>query len=164
MMTLTKTVSKILQRRVTEQEAMEFALKQYGVLVADIRYRECRKTLEKSQQHIELDAKYSKYVGKKLPVRGQVYSYFNEGVRKDSYREEVQIKKIIPFEKIDSCILEMWQKEVEEKYWIFEEETDFFLKGFARDKKKELFFARSRSGWIAIADNEGILEENEILV
>jgi len=31
-MNLTQTVSKILNREVTEQEAMEFALNQYGVL------------------------------------------------------------------------------------------------------------------------------------
>lgn len=41
-MNLTQTVSKILGREVTEQEAMEFALNQYGVLTTFNREWEAR--------------------------------------------------------------------------------------------------------------------------
>ena len=60
---------------------------------------------------------------------GKTYHYFDDGKIRESRRLNVVITDIIPFNKIDLQTLEQWKNEVEECYWLYSNETDYFIKG-----------------------------------
>ena len=90
------------------------------------------------------------------PVLGQTYNYFDDGKIRPSRRMEVVITEIIPFNEIDAETLESWKEEVEECNWLYDKETDFFVKGDLKvsdDKIEKIIFVRTinnNDGWFSL--------------
>lgn len=86
----------------------------------------------------------------------KIYNYFDDGKIRESRRLPILITEIIPFEKIDSEILEQWKEEVEQCHWLYAKETDFFIKGILKiseDKSEEIYFVRTTDnnpGWFSL--------------
>ena len=59
----------------------------------------------------------------------KTYDYFDDGKISESRRSPVTITEIIPFDKIDDETLEYWKEQVNEIDWIYNTETDYFVKG-----------------------------------
>jgi len=74
----------------------------------------------------------------------------------------VVITEIIPFNKIDEQTLSEWKEEVEECYWLYAKETDYFIKGILsiRDAKREdIIFVRTLDdAWFSLGYWGGILD------
>ena len=63
-----------------------------------------------------------------IPQIGKKYNCFDDGEIKPSRLYTVVIEKIIPFNKIDDKTLEEWKQEVKDCYWLYNTETDYFIK------------------------------------
>ena len=68
---------------------------------------------------------------------------------------EVEIKEIIPFAEIDKETLNDWKEEVEECYWLYAKETDFFVKANLKvsdDKTEKIIFVRTinNNDWFSL--------------
>lgn len=93
---------------------------------------------------------------KPLPKVGSVYNHFDDGKVRESRRSQVVITEIIPFEKADFKILDLWKGQVEYCGWLFTKETDFFvraIKSFDKPNYKtvEFLFARDvDGGWFSL--------------
>jgi len=59
----------------------------------------------------------------------KIYNYFDDGKFRESRRMSVIITEIIQFSKIDDKTLEYWKEQVEEIDWVYNPETDYFVKG-----------------------------------
>lgn len=85
---------------------------------------------------------------------GKTYNYFDDGKIKESRKSPVIITHIIPFNKIGKRILKQWKEEVEDCDWLYEKETDFFIKGdlhISKDTIEKIVFVRaSRNGWFSL--------------
>ena len=64
---------------------------------------------------------------KNLPEIGKTYNCFDDGKIRKSRMYQVTITEIIPFEKADNEILELWKETISSCYWLFDK-TDYFIK------------------------------------
>lgn len=64
---------------------------------------------------------------KEIPKKGNTYNCFDDGKVSYSRLYTVDIKDVIPFKNIDKDTLENWQKQVEQCYWLYAKETDYFI-------------------------------------
>lgn len=84
----------------------------------------------------------------------KTYNYFDDGKIKESRRMPVIIEETIPFNMIDSETLEIWKDEVEDCYWLYAKETDYFIKGRLElsDMREEIvYFVRTlNNGWFSL--------------
>lgn len=106
-----------------------------------------------------------------LPIINQTYDYFDDGKINESRLYKVTIKEIIPFSEIDNETLKDWKKEVEQCYWLYSKETDFFIKGILKlsdDEDEDVVFVRTINhnfGWFSLGywggrlDVDGSLQE-----
>ena len=96
------------------------------------------------------------------PVSGKTYNYFDDGKIKPSRRMDVIITEIIPFSEIDKETLDDWKDHVEDYYWLYAKETDFFIKGNLKvynDKIEKIIFVRTfDDGWFSIGPWGGKLD------
>jgi hypothetical protein len=106
----------------------------------------------------------------------KVYDYFDDGKIKYSRKIPVKITEIIPFDKADSEIIELWKEDAFSCEWLYAKETDYFIKGdlyISDDKVEEIIFVRTKDGgwfsldfWAGSLDFDGslikILEENNL--
>jgi len=93
-----------------------------------------------------------------LPIKNKIYNYFDDGKINESRMEEVEIKELIKFQDIDQKTLKQWRKEVKQCYWLYNKETDYFVKGFLKETEEEVFFVRSKNGWFSLGWNGGRLD------
>jgi hypothetical protein len=97
-----------------------------------------------------------------IPKIGKTYYYFDDGKIKISRRHDVIITDIIAFDNIDNDILELWKEEVQECYWLYATETDYFIKGelkFSNDEIEHLYFVRTGNNeWFSLGWFGGILD------
>ena len=96
-----------------------------------------------------------------LPEIGKTYNCFDDGKIRESRMYQVTINEIVPFEKADNELLELW-KEVLPSYWLFEK-TDYFIKFTSNEFKDEPngVFARTKDGgWFGLGNywNSGRLD------
>lgn len=96
----------------------------------------------------------------KVPIINKTYNYFDDGKITQSRLEEVEIKKLIPFEKATKKLLKNWQKEVKQCDWLYSEKTDYFVKGFLKETKEEVIFVRDKrvNGWFSLGWYAGRLD------
>ena len=97
-----------------------------------------------------------------LPEIGKTYNCFDDGKIRESRMYQVTIDEIIPFEKADNELLELWEKEGLPRYWLFEK-TDYFIKFTSNEFKDEPngVFARTKGGnWFGLGNywNSGRLD------
>jgi len=87
---------------------------------------------------------------------GKKYNYFDDGKIWESRRLTVEITEIIPFKDIDDTTLCIWKSEVEQCYWLYSKETDYFVKGlleteYIEIKYEEIIFVRTLDGgWFSL--------------
>lgn len=96
-----------------------------------------------------------------LPTIGETYNYFDDGKISESRLLKVTIKEIIPFTDIDDKNLQYWKNEIWECYWLYEKETDYFIKGelcTIEGNLENVFFVRSKSGWFSLGFWAGRLD------
>lgn len=98
------------------------------------------------------------------PVLGQTYTYFDDGKIKPSRRMEAVITEIVPFNEIDEETLNDWKIEVEECYWLYAEETDFFIRADLKVSNERIgstIFVRTvdnKDGWFSFGPWGGRLD------
>jgi len=102
-----------------------------------------------------------------LPIVGQKYYYFDDGKIKLSRRLEVVIKEIIPFNKIDEDTLSEWKESVRLCYWLYNKETDYFIKGDLytyNDCIEQITFVRTTDDrWFSIDEWGGVLDVGNLM-
>jgi hypothetical protein len=84
-----------------------------------------------------------------VPEVGKEYHAFDDGKIKPSRLEIVKIVELIPFEKADEELLKEWKQNVEECYWLYAPETDYFAKAEYEDETS--YFVRTEDGgWFSM--------------
>ena len=83
-----------------------------------------------------------------LPEIGKTYNCFDDGKIRKSRMYQVTIDEIIPFEKADKQLLELWEEEGLSCDWLFDK-TVYFIKFTSTEFKDEPkgVFARTKNGW-----------------
>lgn len=99
---------------------------------------------------------------KNLPEIGKTYNCFDDGKISKNRMYQVKITDIIPFEKADNELLELWKKTISSYYWLFDK-TDYFIKFTSNENEEYLsgIFARTKDGdWFGLGNwwNSGRLD------
>lgn len=101
----------------------------------------------------------------KLPIINKTYNHFDDGKIRESRRDTVLIKEIIPFDDIDTDTLKMWEDDVENCDWLYEKQTDYFIKGYLKETKEEIIYVRTKNyGWFSLGYWAGRLDLDGSLV
>ena len=102
-----------------------------------------------------------------VPEVGKEYRAFDDGKIRPSRLEVVKITELIPFDKADEELINEWKQNVEECYWLYATETDYFAKGEWDDETS--YFVRTEDGgwfslgfWASRLDADGSLYEKMI--
>ena len=86
-----------------------------------------------------------------LPQENIAYSAFDDGKIRPNRHYFVKVQKLIPFEEADASVIEWWKQEVEECYWLYNPETDYFVKTIQEDENHIDFFVRTTDGgWFSL--------------
>jgi hypothetical protein len=94
-----------------------------------------------------------------VPEVGKVYDYFDNGMINYKQKMSVKIMKVIPFTKIDRETLKLWETESKNLVWLYNKETDYFVKGYLVDNDVEVVFVRSKyGGWYSLGWSSGRLD------
>lgn len=95
-----------------------------------------------------------------IPEIGKTYNYFDDGKISRSRLCTVKVVEVIPFDDIDSEILDMWNSDVVECHWLYSKTTDFFVKGiFTHTNHDPEYFVRTvDGGWFSIGFLGGSLD------
>ena len=85
-----------------------------------------------------------------VPEVGKEYHAFDDGKIKPSRHSIVRITEIVPFTAVNNKVfLEEWQQEVEDCYWLYAKETDYFVKAEWDDETS--YFVRTKDGgWFSL--------------
>lgn len=88
-----------------------------------------------------------------VPEVGKEYHIFDDG--KISYGRHyiAKVLEIIPFDSCqDKALLDQWQHDSDNYFWLFAEKTDYFVKAASPNYDDEvLYFARTNEGgWFSI--------------
>lgn len=97
-----------------------------------------------------------------LPEIGKTYNCFDDGKIRESRMYQVTINEIIPFEKADKQLLELWENEGLSSYWLFDK-TDYFIKFTSNefvDEPNGVFARTKDGGWFGLGNywNSGRLD------
>ncbi len=103
-----------------------------------------------------------------VPEVGKEYHAFDDGKIRPSRLEVVKILEVIPFKECwDFALLSNWTEEVTECYWLYAQETDYFVKAEYDDETA--YFVRTKDGgWFSLGwfgsrlDVDGSLYEKMI--
>ena len=92
-----------------------------------------------------------KYEPQPIPDVGKEYHAFDDGKIKPSRHFITKIAEVIPFNAVDEVLLRTWQQEVEECYWLYATETDYFIKAYDGDTEEPSYFVRTtEGGWFSL--------------
>jgi hypothetical protein len=84
-----------------------------------------------------------------VPEVGKEYHTFDDGKINPSRHSIATITEIIPFAEADTEMLDFWKQEVEDCYWLFAKETDYFVKAEYADETS--YFVRTKDGgWFSL--------------
>ena len=96
-----------------------------------------------------------------LPKIGELYNSFDDGKIKETRRMSVKITDIIPFDEASEVILTMWKEEVENCYWLYNEQTDYFIVAdlyVSDDIIYNIIYVRTKQNkWFSLGDWGGKL-------
>ena len=87
-----------------------------------------------------------------VPEVGKEYHAFDDGKIKPSRLEVVKITELIPFAEASEELINLWKQEVEECYWLYAEETDYFVKAnyTLPDIEAQWFVRTEDGGWFSL--------------
>lgn len=84
-----------------------------------------------------------------VPEVGKEYHAFDDGKIKPSRHSIVTIVKAIPFEEVNPELIDTWKQNVEECYWLYAAETDYFVCA-KYDDNIEHFVRTTDGGWFSL--------------
>lgn len=98
-----------------------------------------------------------------IPKINTTYNCFDDGKISESRLYTVDVKEIIPFAEIDEETLNEWKDKVKQCYWLYEKETDYFIKtenGENGEDGDAVFVRTKNGGWFSIGGfmNSGRLD------
>lgn len=89
-----------------------------------------------------------------VPEGGKEYHIFDDGKISPSRHFIAKVDEVIPFAQCadpESELNKAWKENVEECYWLFAKETDYFVKATSSYDANPLFFVRTTDGgWFSI--------------
>lgn len=93
------------------------------------------------------------YILQPIPEVGKEYHIFDDGKIKPSRHYIAKIVKLIyPEDAYEiTALYKAWQEQVEECYWLFAKETDYFVVAESDYDKELIYFVRTTDGgWFSI--------------
>ena len=89
---------------------------------------------------------------KLIPELKKEYHIFDDGKIRPTRCSKCVIVDIIPFnECTDEELLKAWEQNVSDCYWLFNKETDYFIKANSGFDEYPLYFVRTTAGnWFSI--------------
>lgn len=86
-----------------------------------------------------------------VPEANKEYHTFDDGKISPSRHAITKVLEVIPFEIAEPWLIESWKKNVEECYWLYDKETDYFIKTEFEDEEDPSYFVRTTDGgWFSI--------------
>ena len=84
-----------------------------------------------------------------VPEVGKEYHTFDDGKIRLSRHAIATIAEVIPFKEANTKLIDFWHKEVDDCYWLLENETDYFVKAEYDDETS--YFVRTKDGgWFSL--------------
>ena len=94
------------------------------------------------------------YSWQPVPEVGKEYHIFDDGKISPSRHYTAKITKVLPFDKVvnpESQLYKAWEENIKEAYWLFAQDTDYFVKAESSYDENPLFFVRTADGgWFSI--------------
>lgn len=89
---------------------------------------------------------------KPIPELNKEYHIFDDGKIRPSRHYLAKIVEIIPFNECkDESLIEAWKENSKKSWWLFETETDYFIKATSLYDENPLYFVRTQDGgWFSI--------------
>ena len=86
-----------------------------------------------------------------VPEVNKEYHAFDDGKISPSRHDIVKVLEVIPFEIAEPWLIESWKKNVEECYWLYDKETDYFIKTECEGEEDPSYYVRTTDGgWFSI--------------
>lgn len=97
---------------------------------------------------------------KPIPKVGKTYNCFDDGKISHSRLYTVDVKNVVAFHKIDNETKKQWKEQVEQFYWLYDKETDFFVFTENGEDGNAVFVRTKNGGWFSLGDffNSGMLD------
>ena len=94
----------------------------------------------------------NQYKERPVPEVGKEYHIFDDGKVRPTRHFIAKVLEVIPFEECkDEELLAAWQSNVESSYWLYNTETDYFVKAESDFDENYLYFVRTKDGgWFSI--------------
>ena len=100
-----------------------------------------------------------------IPELNEEYDYFDDGKITPSRHDKVVITELVRFNKIDKKTKANWLKAVEQYNWLYNKETDYFVKGRLKEVKEDVIFVRTLdNGWFSLGWWAGRLHTDGSLI
>ena len=94
-----------------------------------------------------------------IPELNKEYDYFDDGKINLSRHDKVTITELVQFNKIDKETKANWIREVKQCYWLYNKETDYFVKGKLKETGEDVIFVRTLdNGWFSLGWEAGQLD------
>ena len=94
------------------------------------------------------------YSWQPVPEVGKEYHIFDDGKISPSRHFIAKITEVLPFDKVvnpESQLYKAWEENIKEAYWLFAQDTDYFVKATSSYDTNPLFFVRTADGgWFSI--------------
>ena len=91
----------------------------------------------------------------KLPELYKKYDCYDDGKVTESRKYQVLITDIIAFKDADKDLVEAWKIAVKDSYWLFAEETDYFIFAVSYEwyyPQVEIFARTKRGDWFGLGE------------
>jgi len=94
-----------------------------------------------------------------IPELNKEYDYFDDGKIRQNRHHRVKITAVIRYEDIDDNTKSNWKDEVLCCDWLYNTDTDYFIKGTIEDVNENLVFVRTiDGGWFSLGWWSGRLD------
>lgn len=132
------------------------------------RHNKCRKIMTYStwKGDVEYYLKDIPNFPNNLPKIGEKTYSYDDGKIRLSREFKVTIKSIIPFNEASEELLKMWKEEVNECYWLYSSETDYFIEAI-NVEDESVWYCRTMNGdWFSFNGDlllgSGLLDTNNL--
>lgn len=92
------------------------------------------------------------YKEQPVPEVDKEYHVFDDGKISPSRHSITTVTAVIPFSDcFDLDLLEAWNNEKRECYWLYSDKTDYFVKTAYEDEDEPTYFVRTKDGgWFSL--------------
>ena len=94
----------------------------------------------------------TQYKEQPVPEVGKEYHAFDDGKIRPNRHETAKIIEVMPFiECEDNELISHWTEEITDCYWLYAQETDYFVKAVMDFSEKPQYFVRTKDGgWFSL--------------